>query len=75
MDGKQMPEGIKVPDIIDVKIGSKLEAKWTEVLNKTEEALVADEINTKLNVFTKEANQKMMDLAKTKIAEEREKFK
>jgi len=57
-----MPK-IEVPDVIDVKIGSKIEAKWTEVLNRTEESIIADNINLRISTL-------IVELAKAEIAGE-----
>jgi len=62
-----MPK-IEVPDVIDVKIGSKIEAKWTEVLNRTEESIIADNINLRISNM-------IVDIAKEEIEKEKEKFK
>jgi len=57
--GKQMPK-IEVPDVIDVKIGSKVQAKWTEVLNRTEESIIADNINLRIsNMIVKVAKEEI----------------
>ena len=67
MDGKQMKPS-DVPDVIDVKIGSKLEAKWQETLDKIEEAIMVDKINVKLA----EGSRK---IALEEIKKEKENFK
>lgn len=54
--------------IKDVKIGSKLEAKWQETLDKTEEAIMVDKMNL-------EISEAIVKIAKKHIAEERETFK
>ena len=60
---------------LGIKIGSKLEAKWTTILDKTEESLLSEEINIKIREVEAEANQKLIELCKKQIAEEKEKFK
>ena len=59
---------IVVPDKIDVKIGSKLEAKWKETLDKIELSIMVDEINLKLAKGS-------LVIAKEQIALEKENFK
>ena len=59
---------VKVPDKIEVKIGSKLEAKWTETLDKIELSIMVDEINLKLAKGS-------LVIAKEQIALEKENFK
>ena len=66
---------VVVPKIIDVKIGSKLESKWTEVSNMMEEKLIAEEINKKIAVIQEKANKQILELTKEEIAKEKEKFK
>ena len=67
MDGKPMDK-IIVPDKIDVKIGSKLEVKWQDTLDKTEEAILVEGMNL-------EISEAIVKIAKMRIAEEKEKFK
>ena len=57
----------KVEDL-GIKIGSKLEAKWTETLEKIETAIMVDGINLKLAEGSRE-------IALREIAKEKEKFK
>ena len=57
-----------VPEVIDVKIGSKLEAKWQETLDKIEEAIMVDKINIRLA----EGSRK---IALEEIKKEKEKLK
>ena len=59
---------VKEPEDLGARIGSKEEASWTRVLKQSEELL----ITAKENV---EINSTIIELAKTKIAEEKEKFK
>ena len=59
---------IVVPDKIDVKIGSKLEAKWTETLDKIKQSIMVDEINLKLAKGS-------LIIAEEQIAIEKENFK
>lgn len=59
---------VKVPDVIDVKIGSKLEVKWTDTLEKAKEAIMLDGMNL-------EISEAIVKIAEKRIAEEREKFK
>ena len=63
-----MTEKIKVPDIIDVKIGSKAEREWTNLLDTEETNLVKSEMNVEIGSL-------VVNLAKKRIAEEQEKFK
>lgn len=64
-----------VPDVIDVKIGTKHEAKWTEIANKSEEALIANDINREIDQIQRKANQEVLDLANKRIAIEKETYK
>lgn len=57
-----------VPDVIDVKIGSKLEVKWTDTLEKAEESVMVDTMNL-------EISKAIIKIAKKHIAVEKEKFK
>ncbi len=59
---------VVVPDKIDVKIGSKLEVKWIDTLEKTEEAIMVDTMNL-------EISEAIVKIAKKNIAKEKEKFK
>lgn len=58
---------IVVPEIIDVKIGSKLEAKWQDTLDKAEASIMVDKMNI-------EISEAICKIAKERIAEEKEKF-
>ena len=68
-------ENLKVPEIIDVKIGSKLEAKWTETMNRIEETLIIEEINEKIAKITKKSNEEILELTKAQIEIEKERYK
>ena len=59
---------VVVPDKIDVKIGSKLEVKWKDTLDKQEEAVMLDTMNI-------EISEAIIKIAKKRIAIEKEKFK
>lgn len=67
MDGNQM-ENKELPEDLGIKIGSKLEAKWTETLDKTEEAIMVDKMNL-------EISEAIVKIAKKNIAEEKKRFK
>ena len=57
-----------MPKDLGIKIGTKTEAKWTEILKAQEEALIANKINQELAEL-------IIDLANKRILEEKEKFK
>ena len=61
-------ESVKETEDLGIKIGSKLEAKWTETLDKIETAIMVDGINLKLAEGSRE-------IALREIAKEKEKFK
>ena len=63
-----MKEEIKVPDKIDVKIGSKAEAEWTILLDVEERNLIKSQMNVEIGIL-------VIDLAKKRIKEEQERFK
>ena len=64
----QMNEEIKEPEDLGLKIGTPEEAKWTEILK----AQTQTSINSKVN---KEVADCLIELAKKRIAEEKEEFK
>ena len=53
---------------LGIKIGTPKEVLWAEILEKQKESLTNSEVNT-------EISEMMIELAKKKIAEEKEKFK
>ena len=57
-----------VKDKLGIKIGSKKEAAWTVVLKTQEESAINSEIS-------KELSDLVIEHAKKRIAEEKEKFK
>jgi hypothetical protein len=59
---------VKVTEDLGIKIGSKLEAKWTEVLGRTEESILADNINLRISNM-------IVKIAKEEIAKEKANFK
>ena len=63
-----MTEKLEVPDIIDVKIGSKAEAEWTTLLDREETNLIKSQMNVEIGLL-------VVELAKKRIEEEKEKFK
>ncbi len=63
-----MIEKLKVPDKIEVKIGSKAEAEWTNLLDTEEPNLLKSQMNVEIGLL-------VVALAKKRIAEEKEKFK
>ncbi len=64
MDSKK----IKLPKDLGIKFGSKTEAKWLEVQERTEDSIIADKINLKIS-------EAIMKICKVEIAKEKEKFK
>ena len=56
----------KKPEDLGVKIGSKLEAEWTKILNAQESALLNSEIN-------REIAEVVIEIAKKHITEEEKK--
>ena len=52
----------------DVKFGSKLEGKWSETMEKAKEAIMVDTMNI-------EVSEAIIEIAKKRIAIEKEKFK
>ena len=72
MAGEQMPEPMTkeaVKEALkDVKIGSKLQAKWTETMEKAKEAIMVDTMNI-------EVSEAIIEIAEKRIAIEKEKFK
>ena len=66
---------VVVPKIIDVKIGSKTEAKWTETFNRMEDRLIVEEINRKIAIIQEKADKEILELTKEEIAKEKEKYK
>ena len=50
------------------KFGSKVEAKWTEVQERTEESIIADKINLRIS-------EEIMKICKIEIEKEKAKFK
>lgn len=63
IDDAEIDEALK-----DVKIGSKEEKRWTELLEKEEENLLSHKMNV-------EITEVMMKHAKKRIEEEKQKFK
>ena len=63
MSDEEMEKAIKT-----VKIGSKLEAKWTDTLEKSQEAIMIDTMNLEISLA-------IVKIAKKHIAKEKEKFK
>ena len=63
MSKEELKEALKT-----VKIGSKIEAKWAEVLNRTEESIIADNINLRISNM-------IVAIAKQEINKEKEKYK
>ena len=39
----------KIPEDLGVKIGTKLEVKWTDTLEKTEETIMVDKMNIEIS--------------------------
>ncbi|NHZ84312.1 MAG: hypothetical protein GWP19_00335 [Planctomycetia bacterium] len=66
MVGKQMDD-IKIPEDLGIKIGSKEEAKWREIIGREEESLIALKINV-------EITENLLILAKKRADEEHKKF-
>ncbi len=58
----------KIPKDLRIKIGSKKEAEWTKSLRLSEELEVKGEVDL-------EINRMIIERAKRRIAEEKEKFK
>ena len=63
MTKKAVKEALK-----DIKIGSKLQAKWSETMEKAKEAIMVDTMNI-------EVSEAIIEIAKKRIAIEKEKFK
>ncbi len=57
-----------LPKDLGIKIGSKEEAKWREIIGREEESLIALKINV-------EITENLLTLAKKRADEEKEKFK
>ena len=53
---------------LGIKVGSKEEAEWTQILQREEE-------NLRKNKISQEIGQLLIDLSKKRIVEEKEKFK
>tara|TARA_R100000789_G_scaffold69849_1_gene65441 strand:- start:406 stop:627 length:222 start_codon:yes stop_codon:yes gene_type:complete len=68
VNDKGIVDNVKVPKDLGVKIGSKEEAKWREIVDREEESLIALKINT-------EITENLLSLAKRRAEEEKEKFK
>ena len=80
MDGKQMGDTQvdeeQMKEVLEnVKIGSKLEARWTDIQNKTEETILGEQVNKKIREVEAKANLELLELCKTEIEAEKEKFK
>ena len=59
---------MKEPKDLEIKIGSKEEAAWTSVFEKASESIMQNKIESELNEI-------VVEYAKKRIAEEKEKFK
>lgn len=58
---------INIPEVIDVKIGSKLESKWTDTRDKASDAIMVDKMNI-------EISESIVDIAQKHIDHEQETF-
>lgn len=59
----------------DTRLYTKRESKWVQIRDKIEDQLLADELNKEIDEIHRESNKKVLELAKKRIAEEKEKFK
>lgn len=59
---------MKVPKDLGLKIGTKEEANWTSILNQSEELLIKGKSDVVIN-------ETIVELAKKRIEQEKEKFK
>ena len=59
---------MKIPKDLGIKIGTKEEAEWKKNLANSEELLITGKANV-------EINELIVELAKKRIAEEKERFK
>ena len=63
-----MTSDVKEPKDLRLKIGTKEEKSWTDVLKQSEDLLIEAKQNVEINTL-------IVDLAEKKIKEEKEKFK
>ena len=63
MDGNQMDNKPTEPEDLGIKIGTELEAKWTETRDKAKKAIMVDAMNI-------EISEAIIKIAEKHIAEE-----